>query len=168
MYEIMEYTNHTVYIALGTNLGEREENLKSALSSLPPTIQITRVSSIYETVPWGVLDQPDFLNQVLIGQTKLEPLDLLSFLKELESKLGRVPGNRYGPRMIDMDILFYDELILEIDELIIPHPRIEERAFVLVPLAELATDLIHPRSGNSIQVLMDNVRVSGVKRYNRD
>jgi len=157
--------NHIVYIALGTNLGDREENLKSARSALLPTIQISKVSSIYETAPWGVLDQEDFLNQVLIGQTKLEPLDLLSFLKDLEEKLGRVPGKRFGPRLIDMDILFYDELVFENEKLVIPHPRIEERAFVLVPLAELSPELIHPKSGKSIQSLADDIQDSGVKRY---
>jgi len=157
--------NHIVYIALGTNLGDREENLKSARSSLQPTIQISKVSSIYETAPWGVLDQADFLNQVLNGQTKLEPLDLLSFLKDLEEKLGRVPGKRFGPRLIDMDILFYDELVFENEKLVIPHPRIEERAFVLVPLAELSPELIHPKSGKSIQSLADDIQDSGVKRY---
>jgi len=160
--------NHIVYIALGTNLGDREENLKLARSALQPTIQISKLSSIYETAPWGVLDQPDFFNQVLIGQTKLEPQNLLSFLKELEEKLGRVPGKRYGPRLIDLDILFYDELVLENDKLVIPHPRIEERAFVLVPLAELSPELIHPRSGKSIQALVDDVQALGVKRYERD
>jgi 2-amino-4-hydroxy-6-hydroxymethyldihydropteridine diphosphokinase len=157
--------NHIVYIALGTNLGDREENLKSARSALQPTIQISKVSSIYETAPWGVLDQPDFLNQVLIGQTKLEPIDLLSFLKELEEKLGRVPGIRFGPRLIDMDILFYDELVLENEKLVIPHPRIEERAFVLIPLVELSPELIHPKSGKLIQSLADDIQASGVKRY---
>jgi 2-amino-4-hydroxy-6-hydroxymethyldihydropteridine diphosphokinase len=156
---------HTIYLALGTNLGDRLENIQAALKALSPDVQISAESPIYETPPWGYLDQPDFLNQVLMGETDLEPLILLRYLKRLEADLGRLPGVRYGPRQIDLDILFYDELILETPELTIPHPRLAERAFVLVPLADLAPDLCHPETGETVQDMLNKVDRQDIKLF---
>ena len=125
-----------VYLALGTNLGERMLNLAQALALLPPEVTILRSSPVYETPPWGVTDQPAFLNMVCEAETALEPLALLDRLKALEEKMGRQSSVRFGPRLIDLDILFYDDLVYHDERLEIPHPRLAERAFVLVPLAE--------------------------------
>ena len=156
---------HTVYLALGTNLGDRLGNLQAALEALLSDVQISAVSQIYETPPWGYLDQPDFLNQVLKGDTDLEPMELLRSLKQIEMDLGRQPGVRYGPRQIDLDILFYDELILETPKLTIPHPRLAERAFVLVPLADLAPDLCHPKTSETVLDMLTKVDCREIKLF---
>ena len=107
-------------------------------------MRLLRASSVYETEPWGFREQPAFLNQVVQAETDLSPLKLLRFLKRLEKQLGRTETFRYGPRLIDMDILFYDRAVINTRRLQIPHPRLPERAFVLVPLAEIAPDFVHP------------------------
>lgn len=122
-------------------------------------------SPIYETPPWGIVDQPAFLNQVVQIETSLSPVKLLSFLKRLEAHLGRIPAERYGPRLIDIDILFYNNKIVERRKLKIPHPRLAERAFVLVPLADLAPQLRHPVSHKSVSEMLSQVDRSGIKRY---
>ena len=157
--------DHTIYLALGSNLGNRENNLKAAIDALTPEVTVLAKSPVYETLPWGVIDQSLFLNMVLKGETHLAPLALLIHLKDLETKLGRLPSIRYGPRLIDMDILFYDDLVLDTSELTIPHPRLHERAFVLVPLADLAPDLVHPVIGKPVGELLTAVDTIGVKRY---
>ena len=157
--------SHQVYLALGTNLGDRAANLRCAIDALAPDVQVLDVSQVYETAPWGIVDQPPFLNQVAAGETALSPRALLIFLKELEIKLGRRPAARYGPRLIDLDILFYDDLVFEAPGLEIPHPRLSERAFVLVPLADLAPDLRHPQLGRTIHELLQQVDCSGVVVY---
>ena len=151
-----------VYLALGSNLGDRMLNLTHALTLLPPAVTIQRCSRVYETPPWGFLDQPAFLNMVIEGQTGLEPLELLDRLKFLEEKIGREKSVRYGPRLIDLDILFFDDLQLRTERLDIPHPRIAERAFVLVPLADLAPDLVVPDKGQTIRELLAQVDRSGI------
>ena len=158
-------TTHTIFLALGSNLGDRQANLQAAIQALPPAIQVLRLSSIYETKPWGYQEQPDFLNQVLQGETQLAPVELMRALKELEQLLGRQATFHYGPRLIDLDILFYDDLILAEAGLIIPHPRLAERAFVLVPLAELAPDKIHPALKQTISHLLAGVDTQGVHLY---
>ncbi len=155
-----------VYLALGTNLGDREENLRQAVMRLGEQVRIDARSRIYETEPWGVAEQPRFLNMVLVGETSLDAPALLRFLKSLERELGRTPGLRYGPRVIDLDILLFDDARIRTPDLIIPHPRLAERRFVLVPLADLAPDLIHPELGVSVRELVARLpNDAGVKPY---
>ena len=156
---------HTVYIALGTNLGDRSANLDSALASLPPAVNILSCSPVYETSPWGYLRQSPFLNQIVKCETHLIPEELLDYLKAIEKRLGRKPTFLYGPRTIDLDILFFDDMVFETPSLIIPHPRLEERAFVLVPLADLDSDMKHPVSRKSIIELLESVDISGVELF---
>jgi 2-amino-4-hydroxy-6-hydroxymethyldihydropteridine diphosphokinase len=128
-------------------------------------VTVLEQSFVYETLPWGVTDQPSFLNMVIKGKTHQKPQELLKNLKELETQLGRIPSIQYGPRKIDIDILFYDNLIFDSPELTLPHPHLHERAFVLVPLADLAPERIHPVFGRTIRQLLAEVDTTGVKRY---
>lgn len=151
-----------VYLALGTNMGEREYNLVQAIQELTPYVHLTQSSAVYETEPWGMTEQPPFLNMVVEGETILGPSDLLSHLKAIEKSMGRVQVGRYGPRIIDLDILFYDDLVLEdlqpdSAELEIPHPRLAERRFVLVPLVQIAPNLIHPSLGVTTTQLLSHL-----------
>jgi 2-amino-4-hydroxy-6-hydroxymethyldihydropteridine diphosphokinase len=122
-------------------------------------------SSVYETIPWGYSDQSIFLNQVIKAITELDPFDVFAFIKEIEVSMGRQETFRFGPRLIDLDILFYDELVLDTPKLTIPHPRITERAFVLLPLDEIAPDLIHSGLGKTIHQLKSSVDASSVKLF---
>ena len=135
---------HRVYLALGGNLGDRQGNLLQALQLIRARAFIEEVSPCYETKPVGHLEQPDFFNMTCLVTTDLSPQDLLFFLKQIERQMGRQTSFRNAPRPIDLDILLYDDLILESPELTIPHPRMSERAFVLVPLAEIAANVVHP------------------------
>ena len=146
-----------VYLGIGSNLGDREPNLAKGLESLSQQVTIERVSSIYETEPVGYLEQPWFLNMVCCGTTQLDPFELLAFAKGIEGQLGRVPSFPNAPRPIDIDILFYDDRVVETENLIIPHPRIEERAFVLIPLVEIAPDLVHPSNGKYVRDLLSEL-----------
>jgi 2-amino-4-hydroxy-6-hydroxymethyldihydropteridine diphosphokinase len=154
--------NSTVYLGLGTNLGDRFANLQAAVTALPPAVVPGDCSPVYETAPWGFEDQPAFLNQVLRGYTRLEPPELLRHLKTIEGRMGRQPTIKYGPRIIDIDILFYGRLVLETENLTIPHPRLEERAFVLVPLADLAPGFRHPVLDKTIRDLLAEMDATGV------
>jgi 2-amino-4-hydroxy-6-hydroxymethyldihydropteridine diphosphokinase len=131
------------FIALGSNLGDRAANLTSARAALDRLLRVNAASSVYETDPWGPIEQGRYLNQVVRGTTELAPHDLLRKLHDIELSLGRDRSReqRYGPRTIDLDILIYDDLALREADLEIPHPRMMERAFVLIPLAEIAPDL---------------------------
>ena len=146
-----------VYLALGTNLGDREENLKQALRTLPPQVEIITVSRLYETDPAYVTDQPAFLNIVAEGCTGLDALELLDYLKQLEDEIGREKTIRYGPRQIDLDIIFYEDLVLNAPHLHIPHPRMNERGFVLHPLADVAPDFVHPVLQQTVQELLTDL-----------
>jgi 2-amino-4-hydroxy-6-hydroxymethyldihydropteridine diphosphokinase len=178
--------SHTVYLGLGTNQGDRLANLQAVRAvftpvqtALAPSVRLLQASPIYETEPWGFLDQPAFLNQALQAETDLPPMDLLAYLKDLEVELGRMPNFRYGPRLIDIDILLYDELVLSLPGLEIPHPRLAERAFVLVPLVDLAPDLRypgngrhspdgrHPPDGQTLQELLKHAGRTGVVLYSQ-
>jgi 2-amino-4-hydroxy-6-hydroxymethyldihydropteridine diphosphokinase len=151
-----------VYLGLGTNLGNREKNLNAAVDALSPKVEILARSPVYRTEPWGYTDQADFLNQVIKGSTSLSPTDLLAFAKQVEEQVGRKATFRWGPREIDIDILFYDDLVLETTELTIPHPRLHERAFMLVPLADIAPELVHPKLGETAASLLEKTGREGV------
>ena len=156
---------HQILLALGTNLDDRLANLRAALDALPPEVVLLDESKIYETPAWGFEDQPTFLNMAIKGETDLEPEALLKHLKLLETQLGREPSFHWGPRLIDIDLLFYDDQILNTPELSIPHPGVPARSFVLVPLADLAPELVHPVSGKTIRQLLAEVNTDGVLRY---
>jgi len=133
-----------VHLGLGTNLGDRPANLRAALDALATLGTITARSSLWETAPLYVTDQPAFLNMAATLDTALAPLELLARLKSLEDELGRVASVRYGPRLIDLDILLYGDVVMEEEILTLPHPRLHERHFALAPLAEIAGDALHP------------------------
>ena len=156
---------HKIFIGLGTNLGDRKNNLEDAIMALPPKLNILARSPIYQTKPWGYTDQADFLNMVIEAETALTPIELLDYLKALEEELGRKASFRYGPRLIDLDILFYDDLIFEHERLSIPHPSLHERGFVLVPLADIAPNLIHPTLEKNIIELLQNIDSSDVALF---
>lgn len=154
-----------VYLSLGSNLGDRKGNLESILKLLPPAVEVVQTSQVYRTEPWGFSDQPDFLNQVVLAETHLDPLELLAYLKRIERKVGRKPSFRYGPRLADIDIIFFGDRIVDADVLQIPHPRFQQRAFVLVPLAEIAPDLKVPRTDRTIAELLGDLELNGVELY---
>jgi len=154
-----------IFIALGSNLGDRLSNLQSAVELLQPAVKLLVQSPIYETEPWGLTAQPCFLNQVIEADTSLLPRDLLKFLKKIEVDLGRETSVRYGPRKIDLDILFYNHAIFFSPELTIPHPKLHERAFVLVPLADIAPDFIHPLYYMTVSELLSKLDRNGVNLF---
>ena len=156
---------HIIYLALGSNLGDRLANLKQAVASLTPQAEVRAKSQVYETLPWGYEDQPKFLNQVVRATTYLEPEPLLKHLKRLEVALGRKESFQNGPRVIDIDILFYDDLVLNKPSLVIPHPRLHERGFVLLPLLEIAPDLIHPLNKKSVREMAAECNMDGIQKF---
>ena len=150
----------TAYLGLGSNLGDRRQNLQDAtelLDTLDDGVRVLRSSSVYETEPWGLEDQPKFLNSVLEIAAAVPPERLLALAKQVEQTLGREWSPRYGPRLIDVDVLLYGEAVMEQPHLQIPHPRMELRAFVLAPLAELADGIVHPVLGVTIGQLTAEV-----------
>ncbi len=160
----------TAYLGLGSNLGKREANLAEAARRLEQDgqLSVSRASSLYETAPWGYTEQPFFLNCVLEVETTLEPVPLLARVQAVENEIGREPSFRYGPRLIDIDILLYGDLTLsrQNPDLQIPHPRMDQRAFVLVPLSELAAELVHPQLRLTTQELAHRVEgLEGVKLW---
>jgi 2-amino-4-hydroxy-6-hydroxymethyldihydropteridine diphosphokinase len=156
---------HIVYLALGTNLGDRLANLKQAIASLTPQLEVRLKSQVYETPPWGFEDQPKFLNQVIKANTYLDPEPLLKHLKRLEVALGRKESFPNGPRLIDIDILFYDDLVVDKPSIVIPHPRLQERGFVLLPLMEIAPNLVHPVSKKTVREMAELCSMEGIEKF---
>ena len=142
-----------VWIGLGSNLGDRRAHLVQAVEHLQKYGHVLRLSSIYLTSPWGYSAQPDFLNAVVEIETPYEPVELLRIVKHIEKEMGREPGRKWHPRLIDLDILLYEDRILKTEELTIPHPLLSERLFVLVPLSELVPEKVHPITGKTIEQL---------------
>jgi 2-amino-4-hydroxy-6-hydroxymethyldihydropteridine diphosphokinase len=157
----------TVYLALGSNVGDREENLRKAISRLGTSgVHVTKMSRVYETEPVDYLEQPWFLNGVLEAQTKLPARELLAALREIESQMGSKKPFAKGPRLIDLDILLYDNASIHTPELDVPHPRMLLRNFVLVPLAEIAPNLRHPSwPATAAELLANSHDASQVRKY---
>jgi 2-amino-4-hydroxy-6-hydroxymethyldihydropteridine diphosphokinase len=156
----------TAFLSLGSNLGDRRAYLQAAVERLSQTgVRLVRESSVYETDPQDLPDQPKFLNMVVEIETALFPLQLLSCAQKIERELGRQRLTEKGPRTIDIDILFYGRFVIETDRLRIPHARLEQRRFVLEPLAELAPHFRHPVHGTSINQLLRGVAGQGVRRW---
>lgn len=157
----------SVFIGIGSNAGDRAGNCHGALLRISEAegVKVVAASSLYETEPWGKTDQPGFINAVAGLETSLSPEALFELLKSIETAMGRVVTEKWGPRLIDLDILFYDDLILKGHDLCIPHRHLHERAFVLVPLSEIAPGLIHPVFGRSVAELLDATGSDGVKPY---
>ncbi len=155
------------FLALGSNQGDRECHLSLARQFLRPFFQIVKESSIYETPPWGYLDQPAFLNQVIQGKTLLPPHALLDTLKKIEKRMGRIETFRYGPRVIDMDILLFGGRLVNSQRLQVPHPRMHERAFVLVPLNEIAPGIILPGIGQTAGDLLKGLETAEIQKFSR-
>ncbi len=139
-----------VYLGIGSNLGDREANCRKALDELEERgIRIGRVSSLYETEPWGVREQPMFINMAAEADTDLSPREVLRAVKETEKSLGRKETRRWGPRVVDIDILLYNDIVVDDPDLKIPHPHMHERDFVLRPLSEIDPQVLHPVLGKT-------------------
>src|SRR5690554_4847302 len=148
-----------VYLLLGANLGERFDQMRSAFQKVEKQVgRIVQYSSLYETAVWGMEDQPNYLNQVLLVETTLEPLEVLKQINNIEEQLGRVRNLKWESRLIDIDILFYENFLIDIPELTIPHPYLHLRKFTLTPLYEIAPDFIHPGLKKSTKELLNELK----------
>jgi 2-amino-4-hydroxy-6-hydroxymethyldihydropteridine diphosphokinase len=157
-----------VYLALGANLGDRRANLVEALHRLEPELHIDAVSALYESAPQPPSLGPDYYNTACRATTELEPLELLDYVKEIERAMGRVDTGHWGPRPIDIDIALYDDLVFEDERLVIPHPRLAERNFVLQPLLDLNRALMHPVTGEAMSAMLARVGDDGLTRVETD
>lgn len=146
--------SETVFLGLGTNLGQREENLQKAQEYLNEKLQVLAVSSILETPSWGIEGLPDYLNMVIEAKTNLFPLELIEELLSIEKKMGRIRLEKWHSRLIDIDILFYGSSYFKFPNLQVPHPYLQNREFVLKPLAEIAPNFIHPVLNKSVLELL--------------
>ena len=155
-----------VFIGIGSNLGDREGNLSEAirLAEDGKGLSVVRVSSFYESEAWGVARQPRFVNAVFEARTVLGPRELLGYLKGIEAKMGRLPTERWGPRLIDMDIIFYGDRVIKEADFEVPHPRAQERSFVMAPLSEIAPDLVHPVLRLKVSEIARRIDKTGLKR----
>jgi len=155
-----------VLLGLGANMGDRAATLRAAVSGLGRFLNVIRVSPVYETAPMYVMDQGRFLNMVVVVETALTPERLLEAVKDLERRLGRTPSRRYGPRQIDIDIIFYGDQRVDEPDLVIPHPRLPERAFVLAPAADIVPDWLHPESGRTVSEMLEALQpMRGIERW---
>lgn len=151
--------NNSVYIALGSNMGRKRENMAQAVALIAalPGVKILNSSSLYETEPWGKTDQDKFLNQVIEIETSLQPKELLAELHNIEIKMGRQRQEKWGPRLIDLDILLFGNEVINDPQLTIPHPHMRDRLFVLVPLAEIGAELQFPDDGATLKEVLSSV-----------
>ena len=150
------------YISIGSNLGDREGNCRRSLSMIGAMgIKVRAVSRAYETRPWGMTDQPDFINMAAELETDMPPEVLHAKLHEIEDMMGRVRKEKWGPRNIDLDLLLYDDVVINTPGFTIPHPSILEREFVLAPLAEIAPDVLHPVLKKTARELLENLKRAG-------
>jgi 2-amino-4-hydroxy-6-hydroxymethyldihydropteridine diphosphokinase len=146
---------HTAYIAFGSNMGNRKETILAAMEKMREKgMNFLKISTFYETKPYGVTEQDDFMNCVAQIETELNPMSLLDTLLSIERSLGRTREKRWGPRTIDLDIIFYDKKIVNFADLIIPHPDMQNRLFVLEPLSEIAPDYVHPSLHKSVNEML--------------
>jgi 2-amino-4-hydroxy-6-hydroxymethyldihydropteridine diphosphokinase len=150
---------NTAILLIGGNLGNRPENLRQATQLIHQQAgPVMRMSALYETAPWGNVTQPDYLNQALQISTQLEPLPLLHTLMSIERSIGRIRQQKWGARVIDIDMIFYDQVVLSLPELKLPHPRMQYRRFVLVPLNEIAPDWMHPVLHQDVRTLLQECK----------
>jgi 2-amino-4-hydroxy-6-hydroxymethyldihydropteridine diphosphokinase len=150
---------------MGSNVGDRLDHLRSGLEAVSGPVRVERVSSVYESEPADYLEQPDFLNAVVCGTTRLTPEDLLAVLMSAERRAGRRRTVSRGPRTLDLDLIFYGSLMIRTRDLVVPHPRWSRRAFVCVPLMEVAPDLVDPSTGQPVHAVCAGVAASGLRRF---
>jgi 2-amino-4-hydroxy-6-hydroxymethyldihydropteridine diphosphokinase len=149
-----------IYIAIGSNKGDSLSNIKDSLELLKANkkVKLETVSSVYKTKPWGYENQDDFLNLVVKVSSSLSHIDLFNFLQSIEKQMGREKQVRYGPRNIDLDLIFYDDVVFHNEFLDIPHPRVCERDFVLIPLLEISKDMVHPESSKKLDTYVQSLK----------